>query len=96
MPTTGTPARTFSPDPLCQIRRERGVTQRKLAAAIGRDFTSISMYENGRSTPPVDLLAAIADLLGAHMDDFVRTAAELGIGAARDGPAPTLDSLPAA
>ncbi|WP_250852979.1 helix-turn-helix domain-containing protein [Streptomyces rhizosphaericus] len=51
MPTTGTPARTFSSDALRQIRRERGVTQRKLAAAIGRDFTSISMYENGRSTP---------------------------------------------
>ncbi|SED07129.1 helix-turn-helix domain-containing protein [Streptomyces melanosporofaciens] len=90
------PAPTFSPDALGQIRRERGVTQRKLAAAIGRDFTSISMYENGRSTPSVDVLAAIADLLGAHMDDFVRTAAELGIGAAHDGPAPTPDSLSAA
>ncbi|GAA1672857.1 helix-turn-helix domain-containing protein [Streptomyces yatensis] len=89
-------APTFSPDALGQIRRQRGVTQRKLAAAIGRDFTSISMYENGRSTPPVDVLAAIADLLGAHMDDFVRTPAELGIGAAHDGTAPTLDSLSAA
>ncbi|PNG91176.1 hypothetical protein SMF913_26641 [Streptomyces malaysiensis] len=78
-----------------QIRRERGVTERKLAAAIGRDFTSISMYENGRSTPPGRRAGAIADLLGARMGDFVRTVAELGIGAAHDGPALTLDSLSA-
>ncbi|WP_432078380.1 helix-turn-helix domain-containing protein [Streptomyces sp. YPW6] len=69
------PARTFSPDALRRIRRERGFTQVKLAAKLGRSFTSISMYENGRSTPPVDVLAAMADALGARMDDFVQAGA---------------------
>jgi transcriptional regulator with XRE-family HTH domain len=64
-------ARTFSPDALRQIRRKRGVTQVQLAAALGRSFTSVSMYENGRSTPPVEVLAAIADALNAPMDAFV-------------------------
>ncbi|WP_435173607.1 helix-turn-helix domain-containing protein [Actinacidiphila sp. bgisy145] len=64
-------ARTFSPDALRQIRRDRGVTQVQLAAVLGRSITSVSMYENGRSTPPVEVLAAIADALNAPMDAFV-------------------------
>ncbi|MFC9808482.1 helix-turn-helix domain-containing protein [Streptomyces griseoaurantiacus] len=64
-------ARTFSPDALRQIRRDRGVTQVQLAAVLGRSITSVSMYENGRSTPPVEVLAAIADTLNAPMDAFV-------------------------
>ncbi|QDI68796.1 transcriptional regulator [Streptomyces calvus] len=65
------PSRNFDPDALRRIRRERGLTQVALAAALGRSFTAISMYENGRSTPPVDVLAAIADTLDAPMDAFV-------------------------
>jgi transcriptional regulator with XRE-family HTH domain len=42
-----------------------------LAATLGRSITSVSMYENGRSTPPVEVLAAIADTLNAPMDAFV-------------------------
>ncbi|CAA19403.1 MULTISPECIES: helix-turn-helix domain-containing protein [Streptomyces] len=65
------PARTFSPDALRQIRRQRGVTQYKLAASLGVHNTAISHYENGHRRPDVETLATIADVLGARMDDFV-------------------------
>lgn len=65
------PARTFSPDTLRQIRRERGVTQVELAAVLGRSFTAIPMYENARSSPTVEVLAAIGDALNAPRDAFV-------------------------
>jgi transcriptional regulator with XRE-family HTH domain len=69
------PARTFSPDALRQIRRKRGVTQRKQAASLGIHNTAISAYENGHRRPDVETLATIADVLGARMDDFVRAVA---------------------
>ncbi|MFF3710430.1 helix-turn-helix domain-containing protein [Streptomyces phaeochromogenes] len=69
------PASQFSPDALRRIRRERGVTQRKLAAEIGRDFTTVSQYECGRCAPSVGTLATIADTLGVRLDDLVKAAA---------------------
>ncbi|MBM7052463.1 helix-turn-helix domain-containing protein [Streptomyces durocortorensis] len=72
------PARTFSPDALRRIRRERGVTQVKLAAKLGRTNTNVSGYENGHFAPSLVTLAAIADALDASMDDFMtRPAHEL-------------------
>lgn len=69
------PARTFSPDALRQIRRDRGVSQKNLAAAIGRDFTTVSQYENGKCAPSLGVLASIADVLGAPVTDFIKVAA---------------------
>lgn len=69
------PARTFSPDALRQIRRQRGVTQRKLAAEIGRDFTTVSQYETGRCAPSLEALTTIADVLGAPVTAFIKAAA---------------------
>ncbi|KIF67735.1 transcriptional regulator [Streptomyces sp. AcH 505] len=69
------PARTFSPDALRQIRRERGVSQRRLATCLGVHNTAISAYENGRRRPDVNTLATIADALGVRMDDFVKAGA---------------------
>jgi transcriptional regulator with XRE-family HTH domain len=51
------------------------VTQRKLAAEIGRDFTTVSQYETGRCAPSVGTLATIASALGVRLDDLVRVAA---------------------
>lgn len=72
---TAVPATQFSPDALRQIRRERGVTQRKLADEIGRDFTTVSQYETGRCAPSVGTLATIAAALGVRLDDLVKVAA---------------------
>lgn len=48
------PAFEFDPAAVREVRRERGVTQVELADAIKRSNTAVSMYENGRSTPPVE------------------------------------------
>ncbi|MFH9372992.1 helix-turn-helix domain-containing protein [Streptomyces anulatus] len=69
------PARTFSPDALRRIRRDRGVSQRKLATSLGVHNTAISAYENGHRRPDVQTLATIADVLGVRMDDFVQAVA---------------------
>ncbi|MFG2639015.1 helix-turn-helix domain-containing protein [Streptomyces sp. NPDC048362] len=69
------PARTFSPDALRQIRRERGVTQRRLADAIGRDFTTVSQYETGKCAPSLDALATIAVVLDTPVTAFIKAAA---------------------
>lgn len=74
-PETPREATTFSPDALRQIRRERRVTQRKLADAIGRDFTTVSQYETGRCAPSLDALATIAEALGAPVTAFIKAAA---------------------
>ncbi|WEH15022.1 helix-turn-helix transcriptional regulator [Streptomyces sp. VNUA24] len=69
------PAFEFDPAAVREVRRERGVTQVELADAIKRSNTAVSMYENGRSTPPVETLAMIASVLGAPMERFIKAAA---------------------
>ncbi|MBL3665636.1 helix-turn-helix transcriptional regulator [Streptomyces sp. M2CJ-2] len=64
----------FDPDALRRIRRERGVTQQKLADMVGRDVTTVSQYERGRYGLSVGTLAAIARALNAPMDAFIKAA----------------------
>ncbi|MFD7316317.1 helix-turn-helix domain-containing protein [Streptomyces sp. NPDC059883] len=61
----------FNPAALRRIRTERGIGQRRLAREIGRTNTNVSGYENGHFSPSLVTLAAIADALGASMDDFM-------------------------
>ncbi|MEV5009157.1 helix-turn-helix transcriptional regulator [Streptomyces sp. NPDC055692] len=68
------PSRTFDPDALRQIRLERGLTQVQLAERVGIVHTSVSLMEHGRHKPSVTVLAALADTLGAPMDDFMTRA----------------------
>ncbi|GIX04978.1 MAG: hypothetical protein KatS3mg114_0847 [Planctomycetaceae bacterium] len=53
-----------------KLREERGVTQRKLAEAIGSNYTYLSKIENGRldHTPNAKTLVAIADALEIDRD----------------------------
>lgn len=53
-----------------KLREERGVTQRKLAEAIGSNYTYLSKIENGRldHTPNSKTLVAIADALEIDRD----------------------------
>lgn len=41
------------------LRKLRGVTQQKLADAIGVNRLTISAYEKGRATPPLEKLIAL-------------------------------------
>ena len=56
------------------LRESIGISQAKMAEAIGSTQSSINRYENGQSTPPVELFGRYADYLDVSLDYiFART-----------------------
>ena len=53
------------------IRKEKGLTQKELAEAVGVTTTIISRYENGSITPPTDKLLKIAEKLDVSVNDLL-------------------------
>ena len=51
-----------------EIRREKNITQKELAQAVGVDLSVISKYESGKINPPIDKLKKIAAVLGVSID----------------------------
>lgn len=51
-------------------RERKKLSQRALAAAIGKKFNTISNYENGKSSPSRDALFAIARVLNIGVDEL--------------------------
>lgn len=66
------PRKTGSDSLLAQMRRERGITQRELAARVGCYPKDISRWENGVRTPSAESLAKLAAALGCTSDDIIR------------------------
>jgi transcriptional regulator with XRE-family HTH domain len=57
---------------LRQLRLERRMNQRTLAAHVGIDFTYLSKIENGRLDPPsADTIMKLAKALGVHPDELL-------------------------
>jgi transcriptional regulator with XRE-family HTH domain len=55
---------------LRKLRRARGLSQRKLAAAAGVSNASISLIENGRTDPSMGLLRRVLDCMGVSFAEF--------------------------
>ena len=53
-----------------KLRKERDLTQEKLADLIGVSFQAISKWERGESFPDITLLPVIADFFGCTIDDL--------------------------
>ena len=53
------------------LRKERGLTQKELAAQLGIQHTHVYKYESGTYTPPVDKLTVLADLFGISLDFLI-------------------------
>ena len=53
-----------------QKRRERGMTQQQLAAALGVSRQTIISLESGKYNPSILLAHAIARLFGAQIEDI--------------------------
>lgn len=53
---------------LKQLRETRNMTQIRLAIELGVSQETISGYENGKATPPADMLIKIADILDTSVD----------------------------
>lgn len=53
-----------------QLRLEKGYTQQEVADEVGTTKTSIMQYEKGHVVPNAAVLANIAFVLGARVNDF--------------------------
>ena len=57
---------------LRQLRLDRKINQRDLAAQVGIDFTYLSKIENGRMAPPAaGTIARLAHALDMHADELL-------------------------
>ena len=62
---------------LKELREERDVLQKDLAAAINRTRACISSWEQGKTEPSIDDLVKLADFFGTSVDCIIgRGAAE--------------------
>ncbi len=63
---------------LKDLRECIGISQEKLAEAIGSTQSSVNRYENGQSTPPVDIFRRYADyfrcVAGLYLCPYGQTA----------------------
>lgn len=61
-----------------RLRRERGLTQRQLAASLGLDFTYLSKVENDRGEPPgEETVRRLAELLEADEEELLALAGKV-------------------
>lgn len=56
---------------LIKLRTQNKMTQSELAKKLNYTDKSISKWEHGDATPPIDVLKAIADLYGVTLDSLV-------------------------
>lgn len=68
--------RGFQPQALSNARRARGLSQAELARSAGMNPGTIRKWELGESSPQVDLLAKVADLLDLAVADLVKVPEE--------------------
>ena len=61
---------TFS-NSLMRLRKERKLTQEKLAEAFGVSFQAVSKWEHGQTYPDVELLPRLAEFLETSIDSLI-------------------------
>ncbi|MBQ8766093.1 MAG: helix-turn-helix transcriptional regulator [Clostridia bacterium] len=52
-------------------RRNKKLTQKKVATIIGVSNKTLSSWENGRSFPKPEQIDALCDLYGVHYDNLI-------------------------
>lgn len=61
-----------------RLRRERGLTQRQLAASLGLDFTYLSKVENDRGEPPgEETVRKLAEVLETDDEELLALAGKV-------------------
>lgn len=53
---------------LTQLRNEAGMSLRDLSAATGVNKADISKYENGKTSPTIDMLSRFGEVLGFEVN----------------------------
>lgn len=51
-----------------ELRKKKGITQKKLASYLGISDRAVGYYESGQRTPPPDILQKIADFFNVSTD----------------------------
>ena len=60
---------------ISSLRRASGLTQERLAEALGVSFAAVSKWERGTADPSTSNLLALAKLFGVPAEDLLRQAA---------------------
>ena len=56
---------------IASLRKEKGLTQEDLAAALGVSGQAVSKWENDQTCPDISLLPQLAKLLGISVDELL-------------------------
>ena len=62
---------------ICDLRREKGLTQEELAGELGVTAAAVSKWEKGSTLPDVLMVCAIADHFGVTTDELLGRRKEL-------------------
>jgi transcriptional regulator with XRE-family HTH domain len=66
------------PERLQHLRKQKGLTQKALADAVGMSLIQISRYESGQSQPTLDVLRRLAVALSVSADELLFDTEERG------------------
>ena len=55
---------------ICVLRKQKGITQKKLAEELGVTTQAVSKWENARSCPDIQLLPDIAKIFDVSIDEL--------------------------
>lgn len=55
---------------ICQLRNEKGLTQKELGERLGVSNKAVSKWENGAAVPRVNLIPKLADELGCTQEEL--------------------------
>ena len=60
-------------DRIKQLRKQKGLTQKKMAEAVGVGESTVAMWESGKRTPSFKLLNDLSDLFDKSIDYILGT-----------------------
>ena len=59
------------PERLVLLRKKRKISQGELAKSVGIHTNILGRYERGETTPNIDMVSKLADILGVSIDYLV-------------------------
>ena len=59
-----------------EFRKKSGLSQVQVAEKLFVNQNTVSQWETGRSSPPIDVLIKLSDLFGCTIDELVRGGAK--------------------
>lgn len=55
-----------------KFRKQKGLTQEKLAERTGIDYSYLNLIENGKRNPSLKVMAKLSRILGVRLEDLLR------------------------